>query len=577
MNHAALLPRAFAAFALLAAVVARAQLAAPSRVEVDAPAVELPPMLVAEKADAPPWYYANVNGTEYLSRCSTATTRDYAEHWERALQRLWTIVPDRLLPRRELASITLLHSQRLAQSSNPELIQALKQIANTARRGLEDFGQDPFFRFAPNMRLNDRDEYATFAYLDEFNFAAERMTVAPALLRYLLERRVPALPGWFVQGTLAVYQGTSFAPDEVTLPILFWVDRVQTNGLALDADYPRALLPANELFAHDALRGNVNGNFRRRETLAAQATLFIRWALETGPATREALWRFAERTAEEPPTEEIFAACFGFGYAELRDRLSDFLPQAVKQTGRFVPGKPGRLPRVSVRRATPSEIARLRGTWERLAATFVQRQSPALYPRYVDEARRTLRRAFDAGDRDPRLWRELGLCELEADDRFTALPLLETAMTASPRARTGYEVARLRFEELRRRDPEKSFSAAELEPVLSALRSALQQPPLLPEAFALLGRVGMSCHESLTAPDLALLEAGARAFARNPQVSLQVGNALARQGRTASAARLFAVGAEYAPDAASRARFVELLAALDPSPAPTRAANDSAR
>src|SRR5438067_2045186 len=47
-----------------------------SAVEREA-AVELPPMIVAESAKAPPWLYARVGDTEYLSRCSVSTTKAY--------------------------------------------------------------------------------------------------------------------------------------------------------------------------------------------------------------------------------------------------------------------------------------------------------------------------------------------------------------------------------------------------------------------------------------------------------------------------------------------------------------------
>ena len=39
------------------------------------PLVELPPLLVEGSRRLPPWLYAKVDGVEYLSRCTTTTTR----------------------------------------------------------------------------------------------------------------------------------------------------------------------------------------------------------------------------------------------------------------------------------------------------------------------------------------------------------------------------------------------------------------------------------------------------------------------------------------------------------------------
>jgi len=54
------------------------------------------------------------------------------------------------------------------------------------------------------------------------------------------------------------------------------------------------------------------------------------------------------------------------------------------------------LPDFEVERATSNEIARLRGEWERLAIGHVQRRLPRVREPYIAQARRTLRRAYDA-------------------------------------------------------------------------------------------------------------------------------------------------------------------------------------
>ena len=64
----------------------------------------------------------------------------------------------------------------------------------------------------------------------------------------------------------------------------------------------------------------------------AQCALFMRWAVVHDEGRqREAFWRFVERLERQPPDEALFRACFGFGYADMRDRLSDYLPEAVRE------------------------------------------------------------------------------------------------------------------------------------------------------------------------------------------------------------------------------------------------------
>jgi hypothetical protein len=526
-----------------------------------APAVELPPMVVAESATVPPWLYVKVGGMEYLSRCSAATTRSYAEEWERALQLMGAFVPDSLLPRSEIPALTILVSQKLGQSTSPELLRELKQQA--ALHDRTSFGQPPrviTYSFAPNMRLEDRDTYATFAYIDEASFDASRLTATPAYLRFLLERRVPALPAWFIEGIEQAYRSATLSLKEITLPDFLWIDETQTRRLSRDADAPRALLPANELFAPDALRGPVNGNAQRIETMKAQVALFVRWALENGPATREALWQLAARAAEQPVTEPMFESCFGFGFAELRDRLSDYLPGTVRQFPRLDPGKLPRVPRPAVREATVNEIARLRGEWERLAIGFVKNGQPEVQGRYVAQAQRTLHRAYDTGDRDPRLLATLGLCELAEGDTRAALNFLESATAARVvRPRAYYELARLRLADLLRdQPPTKLFSLAELRPVLDLLRAGAQQKPLLPETFLLLGDALVRSNTAPSTEHLTLLDVGARAFASRPDVSFQIALAFARHGRREAAGALLAKSSNYVTDDLMSTRFAQL-------------------
>ena len=237
------------------------------------------------------------------------------------------------------------------------------------------------------------------------------------------------------------------------------------------------------------------------------------------------------------------------------------------------PGALAPLPRFKVERATPNQIARVRGEWERLAIGHVQRRLPQAREPYLAQARRTLRRAFDAGDHDPRLLATMGLCEIDAGNPAGAREFLEPAVAGGVvRPRAYYELARLRFAELRRGEPEtKPFPRAKLAPVIQPLQQALNQAPPLPEVFTLLAEAWARCEISPRTAEFAELETGARLFARHPTVAYPIALVLARHGKKTEAAAVLDACAgdptdENPPEGLARLR-AELAAALTRPPA----------
>src|SRR5207237_10763011 len=114
--------------------------------------------------------------------------------------------------------------------------------------------------------------------------------------------------------------------------------------------------------------------------------------------------------------------------------------------------RPG-LPDFTLRPAGDVEVARIKGDWERLEIGYVKAQFPVLEPKYVEQARRTLRRGHDGGSRDPRLLAVMGLCEVDAGNDIAAREFLEDAAARgqSLRPRAWFELARLRFAALEAR------------------------------------------------------------------------------------------------------------------------------
>ena len=488
-------------------------------------------MMVEESVAGAPWLHVSAGGAEFLSRCSDSTTRQFIEAWLNRMQLMRALVPEEFLVRTDAPTVLILYSQNIEQTISAEIQRELQGgDKGGAQRGER-------VNIAPNMRLSDRDMHASIIYLDETQFNADGLSIASSQVRYLLRGRVPDLPGWLVEGVERTWRRADFVVSPITFAPLVWLNQGESDALSSDATRPRALLPANELFAAESVRMVENQHPRHAAVRGATQELFFRWAITTGGATREAFWKFAARAADGPVTEEMFEAAFGFGFSELRDRLSDYLPKAAGDTAWVSPGALPPPPRFSVEKATPNQVARIRGEWERLAIGHVQRRLPQVREPYIVQARRTLRRAFDAGDRDPRLLATMGLCEIDADHEAGARQFLEPAVAGGvARPRAYLELARIRFAELQRDTPEtKVFSFTELAPVFQPLQRAITQAPPLPEVFSLLAEAWARCDLAPNAAELAELDLGARLFARRPSVAYPTALAFSRHGKKAEA------------------------------------------
>jgi hypothetical protein len=489
------------------------------------------------------------------------------EAWLEKLQLVRVLVPEEFLARMDVPEVFVLYGQDVQQTLSAEIQRELQGAGERVRPG--DTGAGDGVAIAPSMRLSDRDMRAAIAYIDETRFDASTLSISSNHVRYLLRNRVPELPLWLVDGMERLWRRADFVLDPISLEPLVWHNSGESDALARDPARPRALLPAAELFASGPARARESRHPRHAETRTATQELFVRWAILTGEATRNALWTLAARSAEHPVTEEMFEASFGFDYAELRDRLSDYLPRAVEESKRINPGSLPPRPEIEVERATPGQIARLRGEWERLAIGHVQRRLPQVREPYIAQARRTLRRAFDAGERDPRLLAIMGLCEIDAGNDAGAAQFLEPAIAAGVvRPRAYYELARLRFAGLQREFPEtKRFSFTELAPVFQPLQRAMTQSPPLPEVFGLLGEAWARCELSPNAREFSELEAGARLFARQPEVAVSLSHAFSRHGRNAEALAVLDACDGYPAEDPVRLAITRLRAELGAPPA----------
>lgn len=575
-------------FALLLALAASAVPAAEAPPPGANETVNLPPLLVEWKGAPLRWRYLAQPGFELLTVCSEETAVAFAQRNHRLLELLRTLIADRFLSKSSVPEIHVIFDEDIARARSREVINEMVQelglrpdldgnlhlaretepvsmsLALNSGQGVPRIVRirPKQVIFLPNLRLQEADSLGVFSILPAkstnltFGYSADRLQV-------LLETRAPALPPWFVAGMLGIFRQAQYGEDEVTLPRLIWLDEVESRALARNSDQPRLLLPMAELFG----RRRPAAGTAPTETdaiWAAQGALFVRWALAdpTG-ARRAALEKFVDRLEGEAPSEALFRESFGLGYADARDRLSDYLPEAVVRRLELRGPPPGPLPRIQVRPATPLEVARIRGNWERREIAYVRARYPALAESYLNKARVTLYRAYETGERDSRLLAELGLTELEGDDPAKARQFLEGAFAGGTiRPLAAYELARLRYVDLPAGD--SPLTAREAARVLEPLRAALALAPPQREAYALLAAVAIRRGVAPEAPDLAWLNEGVRLYPSVSAYALQVAGFNVARGDLEAARRCLELGEAKAEDPAMRAKFAQARARLAP-------------
>jgi len=392
--------------------------------------VELPPLEVEVRVTGHPWSYAESSGFEVLSRCSDSITKEFLEAQNRASQLFKLIVPETLQFRVSAPTIIVLSNRSSTPAASQELLaSSLAADRPPAHEDLRGLRLPPAstVRFMPNLRLADVDAFAVYAIIDETTFDADHLELAREHAYFLLTQRTPPLPGWFVTGVLGLFDTLHFEPGGLAFSPANWTSPEEAERLRTDASAPRTLIPLVDFFGTRP-SGTTPETAELDRVWYAQATLFVRWALDPkNGVRRDALWNFVNRSAGMTPTEDLFRACFGWGYAEMRDRLSDYLPSALKNSFRLRPEQKISFAPPKIREASPAEIGRLKGEWERLEAVEVRNFHPQFASRYVDQAERTLQSIYTRGERDPRFLAVKGLFECDQGRDSEARPLLEAA------------------------------------------------------------------------------------------------------------------------------------------------------
>jgi hypothetical protein len=523
--------------------------------------VELPPLMVSEANSGPPWHYLAAPGMEVLSRCSDEAAIHLVEEMHRLHHLLTVLLPEDLQARRTVPDIVVMYNDETKPVVTQEVVTSAEGF-DKARRVQSD---NSAVRYTPmpNLRLIDRDSTAAFFVIDEEKFPATFLTLLPDYIRLVLRNRTPAPPTWFVEGFVQLYADGDYERDPVTLSPVDWGTAKDTKSLRSDPDYPRAFVPLTDFFTQPPPTAP-----DKAALWSSQAALFLRWAMDgENHPRREALWRFVRRiSAGEAMTEDLFRECFGLGYVDAQERLSDYLASAVVGSVHFDAGKPAPLPELEPRLANDADIARIKGDLERLEAMWIKARYPELTQKYLEQARRTFARAYDKGLRDPRLLAVMGLCEVDAGNDAGAKKYLESALLGGGplRPRASYELARLRYDEAKKKPagPSDQLSAEQATDVLQPLVGSRQSSPPLLETYALTAEVWSRSVPALTRQNLALLDEGVAYFPRNVPLIYQAAWLNARQGFITEAGTLIARGLDAGADPAFRTRLEQLRSRL---------------
>ena len=542
--------------------------------------VALPPFMVEEAAKGPPWRYAESPDFEILSRCNDATTRGMTEAYHRLHRLLDLVLPAGFQVRHAVKKTMIYYDEELRPAASQEIIAQMLRGKNAAPpppeispggglRGLRGYAPESRrITFLPNMRLWDKDMMAVFAIVRNGEIDADRMFLTPDYVGYLVRNRTPTLPAWFIAGFLHLYPQMKFERGTITIPAAEWISPGETSLLKADPKTTRPLLPWAAFLRGDSAANNQSKEENLR-VWASQAELFIRWGLEgKGSPRREGFWKFIERSSVDVPSEKLAQECLGLDYAGLSERVTAFLPTAVRKEMTLRPGVAIKLPPLALRPATDGEVARIKGDWERLEIDYVRQRYPDLAAKYIEQARRTLRRAYDRNDRDPRLLAVLGLCEVDAGNDAGARDYLESAARVEiVRPRVWLELARLRLADYLAVPPTGGkLSADQAVDVLTPLFTARQQTPPLPEVYELIAEVWARCAVTPTRGHLAVLSEGVTLFPGRAPLVHRAAALFLEHGHVPEASSLIELGLRIAPDETERTRFRELQAGLPTAP-----------
>ncbi len=510
-------------------------------VETVSELVRLPPYLV--ESGSATWRYARVGRFEVLSACTESATHRAIEQIHRLHEALGLLLPEEFQARLAVSELYVLHSDHRDLKLSEELMTEIRRLGEGRMTSLmHDAVGGSGGWLKRNHAFWDYDGHATYLKVDEAGLLNGQLTLGAEYLRNVLERRVPALPPWLIEGMMELYRITTLDPYGVKSPMFEvregnegrpgGVARVAPGRTVFSSLVGRdeGMLPMAKLLAADPPAREAPEYVRWR----AQAALFVRWALEG--KRQAALWDYVRQSERAAPGETDFQRVFQFDYAQMDDELRRYLPKARRQAFELRPRQFADDPPYVLWSAGELEIGWVKGDLDRLKMGYVRRHFPGLTPHYAEQTRRILERAHAKAPEDARLLGLLGLFECDAGNDEAARPWLEAAVVARvSRPRVYWELARIRLLALRNHPEEVLPPPGEIAAIIDLLNIARTQSPPQAMTYELLAEVWNAYAIVLHRQQLAVLDEGLSYFPRRIALIASVARLNARHGFVAEA------------------------------------------
>lgn len=531
--------------------------------------VELPALLPDQLSG---WRYATCEGVEVLALASEDSVRTYTENI--ALQRanLNAILPRDLRISWDRPIVVVLYGMENPRPMPGIFVEILSK-AYTERereRALENREGKPLEmrvepRIMPGAFMPDFDSICVFNVLQP-KVKASELSGLPAAnyVSFLLQSRTPPLPAWFIDGLIGIYSAGVVTGSDLDFPPFLWVSQAQTVLMLRDKSMPAEFVPMADVFAY-VNNATMPTDERRRLTVRSQSALLVRWVIETrGLSGSEALWKFVRGAQPGVDHEALFKECFGMSTTAAVDAMRAYLPGAIRKPMRVRLPREGRMPPIEIRAATPSEVARIRGEWERLAGRMVGAAQPLVRPFYDEQARRTLAKGPDDASADPELLAARGLLAVDLGDDAAARPLLEAACAVpQPRPRAAVELARIRLAEAKAAlTAGAKLDAAAVASIVDPLRGVLGARPAIARAYQVMAETWLAAATPPTDADIGLLMTGVQTIPGDAFLVIPVARLMIELGRVDEARAVIESCLAYATDDSSRRRLYAIRSAV---------------
>jgi hypothetical protein len=398
----------------------------------------------------------------------------------------------------------------------------------------------------------------------------------PTGLLFKINQCIPALPAWYKFGFIGPSGILRLAAGSngMIVPYATWVSDEKTKSLLDEAkrigcspDLP----PIEELFQKQQVETKQSPTDWPSPDWMAHAALFLRWGMFGDSDHRKAFASFVERSRSEVVTEKLFRDCFGFGYAEMQTRLAHYFVEGGQKPvekgydsfEHWTRNNDLQHPpfyNLTVREATPAEVARLLGDWERMEGEAKRDSDPALSQLYFKRAGKTLNECYDEGERDSRFLAVLGLYDADIGKEAEARNiLLEATKTWVHRPAAYITLARLNFDEAVRhpRTGGGEFNINETASVLGPLYAVREKAQLTAFGYRLIAETWSKCIEKPSASDLDSLGSGLKLYPFDVSLFLSVANTYAHWGYNSEAKQTIERGSKLANGRALE-NFVQL-------------------